>query len=536
MFDYIIIGAGSAGCVLANRLSEDPEVKVLLLEAGVPDSRQEIHTPAAFSKMFLSENDWAYYTEPEGKLENRKLYWPRGKMLGGSSSLNAMIYIRGNRLDYDEWRDLGNPGWGFDDVLPYFKKSENREEGQSEYHGAGGPLSVSNQRSASPLSETFVDAAAQVGFARNPDFNGAEQDGFGLYQVTQRNGQRCSTAVGFLRPAQGRANLTIRTKVHVNEILFEGKRAVGVSLLEGSKSVQERAEREVILCAGAIGSPQVLMLSGIGPEDELKKFNIPMLYHLPGVGANLQDHPAVTTAYECTQPITLLNAESIPNVLRYLFLKRGPLTSNVGEGGGFIKSSFTPAAPDIQYHFAPGYFINHGLTPIKEHGFSLGPTLIHPRSRGHIALRSNNPLDSPRIFANYFSDLHDLDVMVEGVKIARTIAHAKAFDKYRGKETYPGPDVKSDDALRAYVAKMAETLYHPVGTCKMGNDSLAVVDSELRVHGVEGLRVVDASIMPTICGGNTNAPTIMIAEKACDLIRRGKRQVSQPEQVLTAVS
>jgi choline dehydrogenase-like flavoprotein len=521
MYDYIIVGAGSAGCVLANRLSEDPNVKVLLLEAGGQDTPKEIHMPAAFSKLFKGPCDWAYYTEPEAQLGNRSLYWPRGKVLGGCSSINAMIYIRGHRSDYDRWRDLGNPGWGYADVLAYFKKSEDQENGASEFHGAGGPLRVSNQRSPNLLSQAFVESAEQSGFARNPDFNGASQEGFGLYQVTQREGQRHSAAAAFLNPAKQRPNLTVRINVQVFDILFEGKRAALVSFQHRDGSAQERAQREIILCAGAIGSPQLLMLSGIGPADHLRTLDIPVLCDLPGVGANLQDHPAVAVAFECNQPVSLASAETLPNLLRYMSFKTGPLTSNVGEGGGFVKTSPSLDAPDLQYHFAPGYFIEHGFQQIKDHAFTFGPTLVHPQSRGRLALRSSNPLDAPRIQANYFADTRDLQRMLEGVKLARSLAATGPLAKYAKRELLPGPAARDDAALREHIARYAETLYHPVGTCKMGNDPSAVVDSELRVRGVEGLRVVDASVMPTVPGGNTNAPTIMIAERAADLIKGG---------------
>jgi choline dehydrogenase len=521
MYDYIIIGAGSAGCVLANRLSEDPTVKVLLLEAGCRDTRKEIHIPLAFSKLFKGPCDWTYFTEPEPQLNNRSLYWPRGKMLGGSSSMNAMIYIRGNRADYDQWRDLGNPGWGYADVLPYFKKSEKQERGASEYHGESGPLSVSDLRTVNPLSEAFVSAGEDAGFQRNPDFNGAAQDGFGFYQVTQNRGQRHSSAAAFLHPVASRKNLTVKTETHVFGIYFEDKRAAIVSFQQGANSVQERAEREIILCAGAIGSPQLLMLSGVGPADHLRQFNVPVVCDLPSVGKNLQDHPACAAVYACTKPVSLATAESFSNLVRYMVSKRGPLTSNVAEAGAFIKTSSRAAIPDLQFHFGVGYFVEHGFQRIKGHAFTLGPTLLHPFSRGDIRLRSSNPLDSPSIRANYLSDSRDLDVMLEGLKLARTLAATKAFDGYRGAELHPGSTSTDDAALRAHIAKFTETLYHPVGTCKMGQDASSVVDSELRVHGVEGLRVVDASIMPTVVGGNTNEPTIMIAEKAADLIRGG---------------
>jgi choline dehydrogenase-like flavoprotein len=533
MYDYIIIGAGSAGCVLANRLSEDPSVKVLLLEAGCRDTRKEIHIPLAFSKLFKGPCDWTYFTEPEAQLGNRSLYWPRGKMLGGSSSMNAMIYIRGHHSDYDQWRDVGNPGWGYADVLPYFKKSEHQQRGASEYHGASGPLCVSDLRTVNPLSEAFVAAGEEAGFQRNPDFNGAAQEGFGLYQVTQTSGKRHSAAAAFLHPVASRKNLTIKTETHVFGIYFEGKRAAIVSFQQGNNSVQERAEREIILCAGAVGSPQLLMLSGVGPADHLRQFNVPIACDLPGVGKNLQDHPACSVVYECTKPVSLASAESFSNLVRYMVSKRGSLTSNVAEAGAFVKTSSRASIPDLQFHFGVGYFVEHGFQQIKGHAFTFGPTLLRPFSRGEIRLRSSNPLDAPSIRANYFADPRDLDVMLEGVKLARALAATKAFAGFCGAELHPGPAAKDDDALRAHIAKFTETLYHPVGTCKMGSDAMAVVDSELRVHGVEGLRVVDASVMPTVVGGNTNAPTIMIAEKAADLIKGGKRTAHDRDYALS---
>ncbi|HXO37749.1 MAG TPA: GMC oxidoreductase, partial [Candidatus Acidoferrum sp.] len=418
-------------------------------------------------------------------------------------------------------RDQGNPGWGYAEVLPYFRKSEKQERGASEYHGASGPLCVSDLRTVNPLSEAFVAAGEEVGFQRNPDFNGATQEGVGFYQVTQNKGKRHSSAAAFLHPVASRKNLTIKTETHVFGIYFEGKRAAIVSFQQGNNSVQERAEREIILCAGAIGSPQLLMLSGVGPAEQLSNFNVPIACDLPGVGKNLQDHPACAAVYECTQPVSLASAEAFSNVVRYMVSKRGPLTSNVAEAGAFIKTSSRAQIPDLQFHFGVGYFIEHGFQQIKGHAFTLGPTLLHPFSRGDIRLRSSNPLDAPSIRANYLSDSRDMDVMLEGLKLSRALAATKAFDDYRGAELHPGPAAKDDSALRAHIAKFTETLYHPVGTCKMGHDASAVVDSELRVHGVEGLRVVDASIMPTVVGGNTNAPTIMIAERAAEMIRNG---------------
>jgi choline dehydrogenase len=384
--DYIVVGAGSAGCVLANRLTEDPAVKVLLLEAGGEDRQQNLHIPAAFSKLFKSAYDWAFYTEPERQLANRKLYWPRGKVLGGSSSINAMIYIRGHRADYDGWRDFGNFGWSYADVLPYFKKSEHQERGPSEYHGYGGPLRVSDLRWTNPLSHAFIEAAEKGGFAVNRDFNGALHEGVGLYQVTQRRGARHSAADGFLRPAMRRPNLAVRTRVHVNGIILEGSRASGVTFIENGKITQARAEREVLLCAGTIGSPQLLMLSGIGPGEHLQANGIRIKGDLPGVGANLQDHLAVPLVGECAQPVSMATAETLANLLRYLCFRSGPLTSNLGEAGGFARTRYAKRVPDVQFIFGAMYFLNHGFDKFAGHAFTAGAILLHPESRGRIQL------------------------------------------------------------------------------------------------------------------------------------------------------
>jgi choline dehydrogenase len=519
MFDYVIVGAGSAGCVLANRLSEDQNVKVLLLEAGGPDKQQEIHIPAAFSKLFKSVCDWAYFTQEQPNLNNRKLYWPRGKMLGGSSSMNAMIYIRGHRRDYDRWSEAGNDGWQFSDVLPYFKKCENQERGASEYHGAGGSLNVADLRCINPLSRAFVDAAKEAGFAINNDFNGPQQEGVGFYQVTQKGGKRHSAAAAYLKPVMKRPNLTVRTNAQVTNLLFEKRRAVGISYVHNGKLEQTRVNKEVILSGGAINSPQLLMLSGIGPADHLQALGIPLIVDLPGVGQNLQDHLAVPVAYKCTRAITLANAEKLGNVLNFLAFKKGPLTSNVAEAGGFVKTKAELPTPDLQLLFAPGFFINHGFTQIEGHGFTFAPTLLQPQSRGRITLRSNDPFEAPAIQPNYLASEFDLQTLVEGVHICRSIAQTKAFSEFCSAEAYPGSQTVGDESISEYVRNYAETLYHPVGTCKMGSDSMAVVDAQLCVHTIESLRVVDASIMPAIVGGNTNAPTIMIAEKAADMIR-----------------
>jgi choline dehydrogenase len=520
-FDYIIVGAGSAGCVLAARLAEDPKTRVLLLEAGGRDTAKEVHIPAAFSKLYKTEADWNYSTEPEPCLQNRRLYWPRGKMLGGSSSMNAMIYVRGNRLDYDYWASLGNSGWGFDDVLPYFKKSQMQERGASEYHGGNGPLCVSELRFVNPLTRAFLASANELAVPSNPDFNGATQDGAGLYQVTQKNGRRHSAADAYLKPALHRKNLTVITGAHSTRVLLEAQRAVGLEYLHGSATAEVRAEREVILAGGTINSPQLLLLSGIGPADELCRAGVRVVHDLPGVGKNLQDHPMVSVGYLCTKPASMATAESIPNFLRYLLFKRGPLVSNVAEAGLFLRTRTDLNVPDLQLLFGPAYYVNHGLTPRKEHCFGFGPTLVTPESRGSISVKSANPLDAPAIRANYLSSDADMRVIVEGVKLSRQLAHAKPFAQYRGAELHPGPQARSDEEIIEFIRAEAQTLYHPVGTCKMGHDPMAVVDDQLRVRGIEALRVVDASIMPRIIAGNTNAPTMMIAEKAADMIRGG---------------
>jgi choline dehydrogenase len=519
MYDYIIVGAGSAGCVLANRLTEDPQTSVLLIEAGGSDKKQEIHIPAAFSKLFKTSYDWAYFTEEEPQMANRKLYWPRGKVLGGSSSINAMIYIRGNHYDYDSWRDEGNEGWGYADVLPYFKKGENQERGPSEYHGTGGPLNVSDRRYTNPLSLAFVEACKELNIPANDDFNGATQEGAGLFQVTQKNGTRWSTVDAYLKPALGRKNLTVQINTQVARIEIALGRATGITYLMDGKSETVRANREVLICGGAINSPQLLLLSGIGPADDLKALNIPVMDDLPGVGQNLQDHLASGVSYQSTQPISLNDAEKTSNVIHFLFRKRGPLTSNIAESGAFVTIQKDAPAPDIQFHFAPIFFMNHGLDPIPGHGFTIGPTLLHPRSRGRIALRSNDPLAHPTIQANYLKEEEDTRVMLQAIRLSHDLARTRAFDSFRGSPVLGGPDLNDEETLQL-IREHSETLYHPVGTCKMGNDPLAVVDNQLRVHGIEGLRVIDASIMPTVPSGNTNAPTIMIAEKIADLLKQ----------------
>ena len=518
-YDYIIVGAGSAGCVLAARLTEDPHLRVLLLEAGASTTPRESPITAAFSKLYKTAVDWNYSTEPEPHLNGRRLYWPRGKMLGGSSAINAMIYMRGNAVDYNRWKNVGNPGWGFSDVLPYFKRSENQTRGASTHHGTGGPLNVMDLRYVNVLTRAFLSAAGELGIPSNPDFNAENQEGAGLYQVTQRNGKRHGAADAYLDSARKRANLSVLTGAHATQVLMEKGRAVGIAYIRNGVSEQAGADSETILSGGTINSPQLLLLSGIGPADEIKEVGIQPAHNLSGVGKNLQDHVMVSVGYLCTKPVSLASAESLPNLLKYFLFKRGPLLSNVAEAGMFLRTRNELVEPDLQLLFGPAYYVNHGLSPRKEHCFGFGPTLVTPESRGEISLRSTNPLEAPAIRANYLSTNADMQVVVHGVRLSRELAHSKAFEAYRGEELHPGTNAQTDSEIAEFVRQEAQTLYHPVGTCKMGNDSMAVVDARLRVRGIEKLRVVDASIMPRIIAGNTNAPTIMIAEKAADMIR-----------------
>ena len=518
-FDYIVIGGGTAGCVLARRLSEDPNVTVLMLEAGGRGHSPKLHIPAAYPDLFRTPYDWGYATEGQPRFNCRRLYWPRGKVVGGSSAINGMVYIRGNRLDYDRWEELGNRGWGFSSVLPYFKRAEHQERGASEYHGIRGPLHVSDLREVNPISRAFVEACTEVGHPRNVDFNGAEQIGVGFYQVTQRRGRRDSAATAYVRPVRRRPNLFIQSGAQVMRLLFDGRRAVGATYVEGGRTQRAHAGREIILCGGTVNSPQLLMLSGVGPGDHLKTLGIPIVVGLPGVGQNLQDHIAVPLAYQCLQPVSLMSARRLRNILRFALFRRGPLTSNLAEAGGFTKTRPDLPRPDLQLYFAPVYHVDHGFTRPAGDWFTVGPALLSPESVGSITLCSTNPFEPPAILPGYLESQADLRVLAEGVKMMRQIVYATAMDAFRGMEVYPGAQVRTDNEIHAFVRGAIETIYHPVGTCKMGSDPMAVVNDRLEVHGVAGLRVVDASIMPTIVAGNTNAPVIMIAEKAADLIK-----------------
>lgn len=523
MYDYIIVGAGSAGCVMANRLSADPAIRVLLLEAGPSDWHPFIHMPAGIAKLVSRKGvNWNYNTAPVPQLNGRRLWWPRGRVLGGSSSINAMCYVRGHTRDYDEWARLGAEGWGWDAVLPYFRRSEGNSRGEDAWHGGDGPLSVQDLRYTNPLSQVFLDATAQAGLPHSDDFNGARQEGFGWYQVTQRDGLRCSSAAAYLRPARKRTNLTVITRATATRLVFEGDRASGVAYSVAGKGIFcEGASREVILCGGAINSPQLLMLSGIGPAADLRQLGIEVRADLPGVGDNLQDHLDICTLRKCTQAITYDSTNELLAGIQFLFGRSGPGTSNVAETGGFLRSRLAEdERPDLQFHFVPAQLDDHGRHRLPGDGFTLHACALRPRSRGRLLLQSNNPLDPVRIEPDYLSDAdgYDLNLMREGVRIARDIFAQPAFAPYRGDELFPGEDVVDDEHLTAFVRAKAETIYHPVGTCRMGLDERAVVDPQLRVRGVAGLRVVDASVMPKLIGGNTNAPTMMIAERASDLI------------------
>jgi len=518
--DYVIVGAGSAGCVLAARLSEDPSARVTLLEAGGRDRHPNIKIPAAFAKQFRTKLDWDLDTEPEPHCDGRSLFVPRGKCLGGSSSMNAMLYVRGRPLDYDLWESRGCEGWGWSDVRPYFLRAEDNERGPSEHHAVGGPLRVEDERSPRPLTGRFLAAAQAAGIPRIDDYNGPEQDGASLAQVTQRRGRRWSAADAYLRSATGRPNLKVVTGAHVTGLELDGDRATGVRYRAGRGGERvASAGREVILAAGSIGSPQLLMLSGIGPAEHLGELGIPVALDLPGVGENLQDHPYVVCVWDVPGGGSLADAEKPRALAEWLLRRTGPLSSSVGEAFAFVRSRPGLPAADLQYHFAPAYFVDNGFEEYDGHAITLGPVLVSPRSRGTVRLRSADPDAKPRILTNSLAEPDDLAALVAGVRLAREIVAAEPLASVVGREIYPGAGVVSDEEIEDDVRRRVDLLYHPTGTCRMGSDDGAVVDPELRVRGIDGLRVVDASIMPLIPGGNTNAPTIMVAERAADLIR-----------------
>ena len=528
-FDYVIVGAGSAGCVLANRLSADGRNSVLLLEAGPKDTNLWIHVPLGYGKLFKEKTvNWMYQTEPEPGLDGRSVFQPRGKVLGGSSSINGLLYVRGQHEDYDRWRQRGNAGWGYDDVLPYFRKAENQQRGADKYHGAGGPLPVSDWRHADPLSEAFVVAAAQTGIPTNPDFNGASQEGAGFFQTTTQRGRRASTAYSYLRPAKNRSNLHIETSALAQRVLFEGRRARAIEYRQSGAVRTARARKEILVSGGAYNSPQLLQLSGVGPAELLKQHGIDIVLDAPGVGNDLQDHLQVRLVTRCSQPVTLNDILNHPvrRVMagaRYAAFRKGPLTIAAGTSGAFFKTNPRLATPDIQIHFLPFSTDRMGEKLHSFSAFSASVCQLRPESRGSLRIKSADPAVPPEIRINYLATETDRTAFIEGFKILRKILAAPALKPYAVDEILPGPKVTSDEDILAFCRQTGSTVYHPTSTCRMGNDPLAVVDQRLRVRGIEGLRVVDASVMPDLMSGNTNAPTIMIAEKASDMILEDAR-------------
>jgi choline dehydrogenase len=522
-FDFIVVGAGSAGCVLANRLTESGRHRVLLLEAGGADRNPWIHIPLGYGRHFSNPKvNWLYSSEADEHTGNRPIAQPRGKVLGGTSSINGLVYVRGQREDYDDWRDLGNPGWGYADVLPYFRKAENNVRGANEYHGVGGPLSVSDHSEPHPLCEAFFDAAEACGYPRNPDFNGATQAGFGYLQVTLRNGFR-SSATGFLRAARGRQNLTIATRAHAARILFAGRRAVGVEYLQRGVRRSVTARKEVILAAGAFNSPQLLQLSGVGPGSLLQALGIRVVADMPSVGANLQDHYNGRMVFECTDRCTLNDVvgnfgRSVREALRYVFLRKGFLTMGASYAAGFVSTDPAEPRPDVQIGFVLFSADKFGDGLHRFPGFTILVRLLRPESRGTVMIRSADPMEAPVIKPNYFHVPRDREVLVAGMKAAQRVMDAAPMRRYIARTHMPENPPENDAEWREFLRTRGGISFHPVSTCRMGDDASAVVDARLRVHGFEALRVVDASIMPTLVSGNTNAPTIMIGEKGADMI------------------
>jgi choline dehydrogenase len=522
-FDYIVVGAGSAGCVLAARLSASGRFRVLLIEAGPADRNLWIHVPLGYGKLFTNARyNWLYQSEPEPELKDRRIIQPRGKVLGGSSSINGLLYVRGQREDFDHWRQLGNPGWSYDDVLPFFRESEDQQRGGDDYHGHGGPLGVSDVEKH-PLCEAFIDAAEQAGYPRNDDFNGETQEGAGYFQLTCRNTRRCSTAKGYLKPAIKRANLKVVSGALATRVLFEGKRAVGVEYRQGSEIFQARASGEVALSGGAFNSPQLLQLSGVGPGDLLRAHGIGVLHEMPGVGADLQDHFQARFNYRCNEPITINDTmasfpKQVGAALNYIFNGKGPLTIGAGYAGGFFKTNPDAASPDVQIHFIlfSADAIGQKLHPFP--GFLASVCQLRPESRGTVCIKSADPMQAPAIQPNYMSAASDRHVMIEGMKLTRRIMNQPAIRRYLVEELNPGPQCQTDEQFLEFAREKGTTIFHPTSTCRMGQDGRAVVDERLRVRGIEGLRVADGSIMPTVVSGNTNAAIIMIGEKCAAMM------------------
>ena len=533
-FDYIIVGAGSAGCALAARLTEDPGVRVALIEAGGKDNSLLIRMPAGVGSLLKQKgaHNWGFWTAPQEHLNGRKLYWPRGKGWGGSSSINGMIYIRGHASDYDQWAQMGLKGWSFEDVLPYFKKSETHPDGESEFHGGSGPLKISESEAEEPLYKAFLKAGEQAGYGYTPDFNGAEQEGFGPYQRTIHDGERWSASYAYLRPALSRPNLHVISAGRVTKVLVENGRATGIEYAagKGKPATQLMADAEVILCAGAVQTPQILQLSGIGNPEDLAPHGIEVIAEVPEIGANLQDHLDVTIVHTCTQKITGYSKQAglkkLGVGLNYLLRKQGPGRDNFLQAGAFISTREGLAAPDLQLHFVNAAMLDHANTDIGEDGFTIHACQLRPESRGNCTLMSADPFDDPVIDPNYLASETDRRVMRDATRMTLDIANQPAFDPYRGRSVLPETELKTDADIDAFIRAKSETIYHPVGTVRMGADDRAPLDGDCRMRAVQGLRVVDASVMPTLIGGNTNAPTIMIAEKIADQIRGVRAQTA----------
>lgn len=532
MHDYIVVGGGSAGCALAARLGEIEDARILLIEAGPPDRNPDIHRPVSFYKMTSGPLTWGYKTAPSSQRNGHVMALPQARVLGGGSSINAMVFTRGNPRDYDEWAsDEGCAGWAFKDVLPYFRRAEDNNRLADDYHGTGGPIGASDQISPHPLSRAFVRAAQEAGLAYNPDFNGAVQEGAGIYQVTQRDGRRCSTAVGYLHPAMKRGNIDLVTDAEVHRILVENGRAVGVAYFSRGQMREARTEQEVIVCSGAIGSPKLLLLSGIGPADELKSVGIDPVHDLPGVGKNLQDHIDLYSMHELNGAHSYDGHKRLPKMLwaglEYALFKSGPVTSNLAEAGGFWQADPDTRSPDIQFHFLPGAGLEEGVPPVPSgYGCTINSCHLRPRSRGSVTLQSRDPIVPPVIDPNYWAEAYDVEMSLRGLEKTREIAAQSALATFIKKEHMPGPEIKTKKDLEAYAMRFGKTDYHPVGTCKMGVDDMAVVDPQCRVRGIDGLRVADSSIMPRLISSNTNAASIMIGEKASDLIRGNRSTLS----------